>query len=159
MGMSDESARDTDAHLRDIINEYMGAFEPAPEEFVGLRKRILKIVREDAILAPTTTLATERGNPFRISTAEVRGIVRDAVDTVPGISARSVTAEPTGDPEGSAVDIAMTVTMSAGTAFVPTAEVVRRSVAGALTTELGIPANRIDITVEDVFVAEEAADG
>ena len=156
--MSDESVDATDAHLRGIIDEYMGAFEPDPEETVGLRERILQIVREDAALAPATQLTTERGNPFRISTAEVRGIIREAVDTVPGIRARSVTATPTGDPEGSAVDIDLTVTMSAGTAFVSAAEDVRRRVAGALTAHLGIPAHRIDVTVEDVFVDEEAAD-
>lgn len=38
------------------------------------------------------------------------------------------------------------------------AEDVRRSVAGALTVHLSIPANRIDVTVEDVFVDEGAAD-
>ncbi|WP_228278291.1 alkaline shock response membrane anchor protein AmaP [Brevibacterium limosum] len=157
--MSDESVSATDAHLRGIIDEYMGAFEPDPGESVGLRERIFQIVREDAALAPTTKLTTERGNPFRITTAEVRGIVRDAVDAVPGIRARSVTATPTGDPEGSAVDITLTVAIRAGTASVPAAEEVRRSVAGALTAQLGIPAKQIDITVEDVFVAEEAADG
>ncbi|MGC2939549.1 MULTISPECIES: alkaline shock response membrane anchor protein AmaP [unclassified Brevibacterium] len=157
--MSDESVDATDAHLRGIIDEYMGAFEPDPEESVALRERIFQIVREDAALAPATKLTTEHGNPFRISTAEVRGIVRRAVDAVPGIRARSVTATPTGDPEGSAVDITLTVAMRAGTVFVPAAEEVRGSVADALTAELGIPAMRIDITVEDVFAAEEAADG
>ena len=35
--MSDESVNATDAHLRGIIDEYMGAFEPDPAESVGLR--------------------------------------------------------------------------------------------------------------------------
>lgn len=157
--MSDESGDATDAHLRGIIDEYMGVFEPDPEETVGLRERILQIVREDVALAPATKLTTERGNPFRITTASVRAIIRDAVDSVRGIRARSVTVIPSGEPEGSSVAVTLTVTMSAGTAFVPTAEEVRRSVAAALTAELGIPASRIDITVEDVFSAEEAADG
>lgn len=116
-------------------------------------------MREDAALAPATKLTTERGNPFRISTAEVRSIIRGAVDAVPGVRARSVTATPAGDPEGSAVDITMTVMMSAGTAFVSAAEDVRRSVADALAAHLGIPATRIDVTVEDVFVDEEGSHG
>lgn len=156
--MSDESVDATDAHLHGIIDEYMGAFEPDPEETVGLRERILQIVREDAALAPATKLTTERGNPFRISTAEVRGIIREAVDAVPGIRARSVNLTPAGEPEGSAVEVALTVMMSVGTAFVSAAEDVRRSVAGALIAQVGIPALRIDVTLEDAFVDEEAGD-
>lgn len=156
--MSDEAAGNTDAHLRAVIDEYMGTFEPDPEETTGLRERILSLVRDDAALLPSTSLLTPRGNPFRITTATVRGIVRDAVDSVAGIRARSVTVTPTGEPEGSAADVAVTVAMRAGVEFVPTAEVVRRRIARELDAELGIPVNRIDITLEDVFVSEEAED-
>lgn len=152
MGMSDEASRETDAHLRAVIEEYMGSSEPDPAESAGLRERILQIVREDASLAPSTRLTTERGNPFRIATAAVRGIIRDAVDSVDGIRARSVNPKPVGDPAGSAVEVVVTVAMRAGISFAPTAEVVRRRVAEALDEELGIPATRIDITAEDVFV-------
>lgn len=153
--MSDEASRETDAHLRAVIEEYMGSFEPDPAESAGLRERILQIVREDASLAPSTRLTTERGNPFRIATAAVRGIIRDAVDSVDGIRARSVNPKPVGDPAGSAVEVVVTVAMRAGISFAPTAEVVRRRVAEALDEELGIPATRIDITAEDVFVGAD----
>lgn len=153
--MSDEASRETDAHLRAVIEEYMGSFEPDPAESAGLRERILQIVREDASLAPSTRLTTERGNPFRIATAAVRGIIRDAVDSVDGIRARSVNPKPVGDPAGSAVEVVVTVAMRAGISFAPTAEVVRRRVAEALDEELGVPATRIDITAEDVFVGAD----
>ncbi|WP_208085391.1 hypothetical protein [Brevibacterium atlanticum] len=150
--MSDEPSRETDAHLRAVIEEYMGSFEPDPAESAGLRERILRIVREDASLAPSTRLTTERGNPFRIATATVRGIIRDAVDSVDGIRARSVNPKPVGDPDGSAVEVELTVAMRAGIAFAPAAETVRRRVSETLIAELGIPATSIDITAEDVFV-------
>ncbi|WP_210603562.1 hypothetical protein [Brevibacterium oceani] len=159
--MSDETSKETDAHLRAVIEEYMGSFEPDPAESAGLRDRILRIVREDASLAPSTRLTTERGNAFRISTATVRGIIRDAVDSVDGIRARSVNPKPVGDPEGSAVEVVLTVAMRAGISFAPTAEAVRRRVAESLIGELGIPATSIDITAEDVFVpgGDEGATG
>jgi hypothetical protein len=130
--MSDQAATETDAHLRAVIEEYMDSFEPDPEESAGLRDRILKLVREDAVFAPSTQLTTKRGNPFRITTASVRGIIRDAVDSVDGIRARSVNLTPAGAPEGSAVEVALTVAMRAGISFATTAEVVRRRVADAL---------------------------
>ncbi|MGC3020472.1 MULTISPECIES: hypothetical protein [unclassified Brevibacterium] len=158
--MSDETADaatgETDARLRAVIDEYMGAFEPDPEDSAGLRERILRLVRDDAVLAPSTRLLSERGNPFRITTATVREIVRAAVDAVDGIRARSVTVTPSGEPEGSTADVGLTVAMRAGVEFVPAAEEVRRAIARDLDAELGIPANRIDITAEDVFVSEDA---
>ncbi|UVI35802.1 hypothetical protein [Brevibacterium spongiae] len=161
--MSDETvaapAGETDTHLRAVIDEYMGSFEPAAEDSAGLRERILQIVREDAVLAPSTRLLSERGNPFQITTATVRGIVRHAVDAVDGIRARSVSVSPAGDPEGSAADVALTVTMRAGVEFVPTAEEVRRIIARDLSAELGIPANRIDITADDVFLDDDGDGG
>lgn len=156
--MSDNANWDSDAHLRGVIDEYMGAFEPDPEETAGLRERILSIVREDLHRGPSTQLTTERGNPFRITTASVRVIIRDAVDSVAGIRARSVELTPTGDPEGSATEVALTVAMRAGVVFTTVAEVIRRRVSETLIAELGIPATTIDITVEDVFVSEEAED-
>lgn len=156
--MSDNANWDSDAHLRGVIDEYMGAFEPDPGETEGLRERILTIVREDLRRGPSTRLTTERGNPFRISTASVRAIIRNAVDAVDGIRARSVEVTPTGEPEGSATEVRLTVAMRAGIAFAAVAEVIRRRVSETLIAELGIPATTIDITVDDVFVSEEADD-
>ncbi|WP_246475763.1 alkaline shock response membrane anchor protein AmaP [Brevibacterium renqingii] len=157
--MSDDAAWETDDHLRGVIDEYMGAFEPDPAETVGLRERILDIVREDLARGPSTRLSTPRGNPFTIATAAVRTIVRDAVDAVDGIRGRSVSLTPAGEPEGTAAEVEVTVAMRAGIAFAPTAEVIRESVAAALIEQLGIPATTIDITVEDVYEAEETEDG
>lgn len=156
--MSDNANWDSDAHLRGVIDEYMSAFDPAPEETAGLRERILTIVRGDLHRGPSTQLTTERGNPFRITTASVRAMIREAVDSVDGIRARSVEVTPTGDPEGSATGVALTVAMRAGVVFTTATEVIRRRVAETLIAELGIPASTIDITVEDVFVSEEAED-
>ena len=64
----------------------------------------------------------------------------------------SVDVEPAGDPEGSAATVALTVAMRAGIPFAATAEVIRGSVAAAVLAELGIPAVRIDINAEDVYV-------
>lgn len=147
-----DSHPESDAQLRNVIDEYMGAFDPGPEDTVGLRDRILALVRDDLQRGPSTRLQTQQGHPFSISTAAVRSIVRTAVDSVDGIRARSVHVEPAGDPEGSAATVALTVSMRAGISFAPTAEVVRGSVSTAVLAELGIPALRIDINAEDVYV-------
>lgn len=143
---------ESDAALRGVIDEYMSTFEPEPEDTAGLRERILRLVRDDLYRGPSTHLQTGRGNPFSISTASVRSIVRIAVDSVDGIRARSVDVEPAGDPEGSAATVALTVAMRAGIPFATTAEVIRRSVAAAVLAELGVPAVKIDINAEDVYV-------
>ncbi|NJC55922.1 hypothetical protein [Brevibacterium marinum] len=146
--MHDES----DAQLRGVIDEYMSTFAPEPEDTAGVRERILQLVREDLYRGPSTHLQTGRGHPFSISTASVRSIIRVGVDSVDGIRARSVDVEPAGDPEGSAAIVVVTVAMRAGIAFAATAEVIRRSVSAVLLSELGIPAVRIDINAEDVYV-------
>lgn len=147
-----DAHRESDAHLRGVIDEYMTTFEPEPADTAGLRERILQLVREDLYRGPSIYLQMGRGNPFSISTAAVRSIVRIAVDSVDGIRARSVDVEPAGDPEGSAATVALTVAMRAGISFATTAEVIRRSVSTAVLAELGIPAVRIDINAEDVYV-------
>ena len=147
-----DAHRESDAHLRSVIDEYMTTFEPEPAETAGLRERILQLVRDDLYRGPSTHLQTGRGHPFSISTAAVRSIVRIAVDSVDGIRARSVDIEPAGDPEGTAATVALTVAMRAGITFATTAEVIRRSVSTAVLAELGIPTVRIDINAEDVYV-------
>lgn len=142
----------SDSHLRGVIDEYMDSFEPGPDDTAGVRERILKIVREDIRRGPATRLTTERGNPFAIADASVRSIVRDAVDAVDGIRARSVEVTSAGEPQGSAAEVSLTVAMRAGVSFTPTAEVVRTKVAEALVSQLGIPATTIDIVAEDVYV-------
>lgn len=146
------SHRESDAQLRGVIDEYMSAFQPEPEDAAGVRERILQLVRDDLYRGPSTNLATEQGHPFSISTASVRSIVRSAVDSVDGIRARSVDVEPAGDPEGSAAAVSLTVAMRAGISFTSTAEAIRGSVSAAVLAELGIPAARIDINAEDVYV-------
>ena len=94
--------------LRGVIDEYMATFEPEPEDTAGVRERILRLVRDDLYRGPSTHLQTEHGNPFSISTAAVRSIVRRAVDSVDGIRARSVDVEPAGEPEGSAATVSLT---------------------------------------------------
>lgn len=149
---SADSQRESDAQLRGVIDEYMSTFQPEPEDTAGVRERILQLVRDDLYRGPSTNLQTEQGHPFSISTASVRSIVRNAVDSVDGIRARSVDVEPAGDPEGSAATVSLTVAMRAGISFAPTAEAIRRSVSAEVLAELGIPAARIDINAEDVYV-------
>lgn len=149
---SSESHQETDAQLRGVIDEYMSTFQPEPEDTAGVRERILQLVRDDLYRGPSTHLQTEHGHPFAISTASVRSIVRNAVDSVDGIRARSVDVEPAGVPEGSAATVSLTVAMRAGISFASTADVIRRSVSAAILAELGIPAARIDINAEDVYV-------
>ncbi|RBP66990.1 hypothetical protein DFO66_10243 [Brevibacterium sanguinis] len=145
------SQRKLEAELTGVIGDYMRELEPRPEDAVGLHERILKLVREDLYRGPSTQLQTGRGNRFGISTATVRGIVRGAVDAVDGIRARSVAIAAAGDPEGSGAEVRLTVAMRAGVDFPRAADEVRRSVAGALAEELGVPSTRIDIEVEDVY--------
>ena len=147
-----ESHLEMDAQLRDVIDDYMGTFEPDPEDTAGVRERILALVRQDLYRGPSTQLQTETGNQFSISTASVRSIVRDAVDSVDGIRARSVEVEPAGDPQGSAARVRVSVSIRAGIAIVTAAEVVRRAVSAGLVAELGIPAVEVDINAEDVHV-------
>lgn len=142
----------SDSHLRGVIDEYMNSFEPSPADTAGVRERILKIVREDMRRGPSTHLTTERGNPFAIATASVRSIIRDAVDDVDGIRARSVEVTPTGEPQGSAAEVSVSVAMRAGVVVESAAEVIRTRVAEALVSQLGIPATTIDIVAEDVYV-------
>ncbi|WP_101571705.1 hypothetical protein [Brevibacterium sp. 239c] len=149
---SSESHQETDDQLRGVIDEYMSTFQPEPEDTAGVRERILQLVRDDLYRGPSTHLQTEHGHPFAISTASVRSIVRNAVDSVDGIRARSVDVEPAGVPEGSAATVSLTVAMRAGISFASTADVIRRSVSAAILAELGIPAARIDINAEDVYV-------
>lgn len=149
---SADSQRESDTQLRGVIDEYMSTFQPEPEDTAGVRERILQLVREDLYRGPSTNLQTEQGHPFSISTASVRAIVRSAVDSVDGIRARSVDVEPAGDPEGSAATVSLTLAMRAGISFASTAEAIRRSVSAAVLAELGIPAARIDINAEDVYV-------
>lgn len=149
---NDDLQRESDAQLRGDIDEYMATFEPEPEDTAGVRERILQLVRDDLYRGPSTRLQTEHGHPFSISTAAVRSIVRRAVDSVDGIRARSVDVEPAGEPEGRAATVSLTLAMRAGISFAPTAEAIRGAVSAAVLSELGIPAVRIDINAEDVYV-------
>lgn len=150
--MGAESHQESDAQLRGVIDEYMSTFQPEPEDTAGVRERILQLVRDDLYRGPSTNLQTVQGHPFSISTASVRSIVRSAVDSVEGIRARSVDVEPAGDPEGRAATVSLTVAMRAGISFASAAEAIRRSVSAVILAELGIPAVRIDINAEDVYV-------
>ena len=57
-----------------------------------------------------------------------------------------------GEPYGSAAEVALTVTMRADIHFVTSADEIRTAVSEALVRELGVPASRIDIEVEDAYV-------
>lgn len=89
-----ESHLEMDAQLRDVIDDYMGTFEPDPEDTAGVRERILALVRQDLYRGPSTQLQTETGNQFSISTASVRSIVRDAVDSVDGFGPAASRSSP-----------------------------------------------------------------
>ena len=160
MDMSDDRRRadgeraapDLDAQLRDVIDDYMGHFVPDPEQTAGIRERILHLGRNDLYRGPSTKLRTDEGHEYSIASTAVRAIVRDAVDTVDGIRSRSVRIVSAGEPYGSAAEVALTVTMRADIHFVTSADEIRTAVSEALVRELGVPASRIDIEVEDAYV-------
>ena len=160
MDMSDDRRRaederaapDLDAELRDVIDDYMGHYVPDSEQTAGIRERILQLVRNDLYRGPSTKLRTDAGHEYSIPPAAVRTIVRDAVDSVDGIRSRSVGIAPSGEPAGSAAEVRLTVTMRADVRFVAAADLIRTAVSEALVRELGVPAARIDIEVEDAYV-------
>ncbi|MCT1445927.1 alkaline shock response membrane anchor protein AmaP [Brevibacterium casei] len=148
----DTDAPDLDSELRDVIDDYLGHFVPDPEQTAGIRERILQLVRNDLYRGPATRLRTDEGHEYSIASAAVRTIVRDAVDSVDGIRSRSVGIAPAGEPHGSAAEVRLTVTMRADVRFVAAADLIRTAVSEALVRELGVPAARIDIEVEDAYV-------
>ncbi len=149
---AERPAPDLDSELRDVIDDYMGHYVPDPEQTAGIRERILQLVRNDLYRGPSTTLRTDAGHEYSIASAAVRTIIRNAVDTVDGIRSRSVGIAAAGEPAGSAAEVRLTVTMRADIHFVAAADLIRAAVSEALERELGVPAARIDIEVEDAYV-------
>lgn len=149
---AERAAPDLDSELRDVIDDYMGHYVPDPEQTAGIRERILQLVRNDLYRGPSTKLRTSEGHEYSIASAAVRTIIRSAVDTVDGIRSRSVGIAAAGEPSGSAAEVRLTVTMRADIRFVAAADLIRAAVSEALERELGVPAARIDIEVEDAYV-------
>lgn len=147
-----DELKELDADLVGVIDEYMGQYEPAPEEATGLRERILGLVRDDLYRGPATELVTERGNAFSMADSAIRSIVRVAVDSVNGSRARSVSVDPIGDPVGSSARVRLTVSMPARTDFNASSAQIRTAVSQSLLSEVGIRAEVIDIEVEDVHL-------
>ncbi|WP_339391253.1 MULTISPECIES: Asp23/Gls24 family envelope stress response protein [Brevibacterium] len=149
---AERAAPDLDSELRDVIDDYLGHYVPDPEQTAGIRERILQLVRNDLYRGPSTKLRTSEGHEYSIASAAVRTIIRSAVDTVDGIRSRSVGIAAAGEPSGSAAEVRLTVTMRADIRFVAAADLIRAAVSEALERELGVPAARIDIEVEDAYV-------
>lgn len=86
---------------------------------------------------PRTTLAITEG--------AIRGLVRSAGDSVPGVLVGSCRVS-----VDAPVDVAVTISVLFGAPVLPTAETVRDRVAEALQTHTELEVGAIDVTVIDV---------
>lgn len=121
--------------------------DPAEPES-GLLDRIMAAVRAD--LSQTDVVALPVPG-VDVSTQAVAAVLRFAVDSVDGVRAQRcrVTVD---DLDPYAVVVAMTVSLRFGSGQVTALEEVRRRVAAALSSRVGLRLGSLDLEVADVWV-------
>jgi uncharacterized alkaline shock family protein YloU len=121
--------------------------DPA-EPPAGLLDRIMTAVRAEVRRGDSLALPTEHG-AAEISTRAVASLLRFAADTVPGVLARQCRLIPTS--QADTVRIEMSLSLRYGSAMGRLVTEVRDRVAAAMSANIGLRADTIDVEIVDLW--------
>lgn len=124
----------------------LAADEETPSS--ALTGRIMSAIRAEVGRRELLDLTDET----RITEQAIAGVLRFAADTVPGVRARRCRVTQADTP-GPAMDVHLTLAIAYPTAEAPALAAVRDRVTAAATARIGLPLNRLDLLVDDIYPA------
>ncbi|WP_232663077.1 Asp23/Gls24 family envelope stress response protein [Pseudonocardia sp. TRM90224] len=145
------TATAADAMRLDAVVHRMAAapVEPPPAVLERAMDKVRGALARDLREHELLTLASPLG-PVRLSRAAAATVLRDAVDRMGDVRARSCQVEQN-EQIDAGTTVAMTVSALYGVDMRAVAARVRRMVIAAGTQALGLPVGAVDVTVVDVF--------
>lgn len=141
--------------LRSLSGELIeadAASLPAPDDS-WLKGVLGAVTREARSGRDIPFSSTEPGDRFLITEGAVRGLIRDAGDSVEGVLVGRCSIEGDVTDPGAEVTISLTATVLYGISIADSAEHVRAAVHSALLRHTELTVVSIDVEITDVFIA------
>lgn len=140
--------------LRTATSELAAQPVRPPADLPG---RVIAVVGARRPPAPRIALSGPAGIRLSISERAAAIVLRAAGDTVDGVRARSCRLTPTARDMSTSAGLRLTISIRYGLPALAVARAVRAAVRSAARAQLGLPLDRIDIEVVDIYLGRNSA--